>query len=294
MHSAVIAIPLLSAFTYALSAMHFKRAMHQNVGPWRICFVSNLVMGSGFALLWLLRAESGGMPSLWQPALAGILFFSGQVFNFLAIDRGDVSVATPLLGVKVFLVAVFTTLLLREQVPVSWWLASGMTFSAVWLLRGGTHALRKRILPSILFALLSSASFALSDILVQRFAPACGLNRFLPLMFAVNAGLSFFLIPLFKGSLLKLPPSTWRWLLPGAVLFALSALGVLWTIASYGQATAVNIAYSARGIFSVLIVWMAGAHFGNQERHLGRTEMFKRLFAAALIVAAITLVVCFN
>lgn len=294
MPPAVIAIPLLSAFTYALSAMLFKRAMHQNVGPWRICFVSNLVMGLGFALLWLWGTKSGGLPVLWQPALAGLLFFSGQVFNFLAIDRGDVSVATPLLGVKVFLVAVFSTLLLREPVPLAWWLASGLTFSAVWLLRGGTQALRKRILPSVFFALLSSASFALSDVLVQRYAPACGINGFLPPMFAVNAGLSFFLLPLFRGSLFRLPPSTWRWLLSGAVLFAISASAVLWTIASFGQATAVNIAYSARGVFSVLIVWWAGTHFGNHERHLGRAEMLKRLCAAALIVAAIALVVSFS
>lgn len=290
MNATLFAIPLLSALTYALSAAFFKRAMHQSVGPWRICFVSNIVLGLAFAPLWFQAANMQSSWGLWQPALAGFLFFLGQLFNFLAIDRGDVSVATPMLGIKVILVAAFTGLLLHETIPTAWWLASAITFLAVWMLRGESHADRKRILPSLVFAVLGSTAFALSDIAVQGFAPSLSKAPFLSVMFAVNAGLSLLLIPMFRGRLIGLPRSTWRWLLPGALLFAASAAGISWAIANFGSATAVNVVYSARGAFSVLLIWSCGNFFGISEQHAGHAVMVRRLGASLLLVAAIALV----
>ena len=41
---------------------------------------------------------------LWQPALIGGLFLAGQLFMLLAVERGDVSIAMPVLGIKVLIV----------------------------------------------------------------------------------------------------------------------------------------------------------------------------------------------
>jgi len=282
-------IPLLSAVVYATSAIFFKRALQLGVGPWRTCFVSNILMGIAFFPLWFLPADREVSWILWQPVLSGLLFFLGQFFNFLAIDRGDVSIATPVLGIKVFLVAVFTTFLLGETIPFSWWVASVLTFIAVWILRGNNAIDRRRILPVLLFAGLGSVSYALADIAVQRFATG-GQGRFLATMFAVNASLSITLIPFFRGGLLSMPISTWNWLLPGAALFAAAAIGVSWVIAVSGNATVVNVIYSARGVFSVLLIWRAGHWFRNTENQIGHAAMFKRLSAAFLIILSIALV----
>ena len=44
----------------------------------------------------------------WQPVLVALTFIAGQAFTFVALQRGDVSVATPMLGIKILLVALLT------------------------------------------------------------------------------------------------------------------------------------------------------------------------------------------
>ena len=48
-----------------------------------------------------------------------------------------------------------------------------------------------------------------------------------------------------------------------------------------GEATAVNVVYSARGLWSVIAVWTLGHLFGNDERGHGAGVMRARLLGAA-------------
>ena len=70
-----------------------KRAMAFGIGPWRITFFSNWAMGIVALPLFLFPVEASGGPWFY-PVLAAVTFFLGQVFTFLALSRGDVSVAT--------------------------------------------------------------------------------------------------------------------------------------------------------------------------------------------------------
>ncbi len=287
MATPTLLIPLLAALGYAICALCFKRAIQDGVGLWRICFVSNVVLGLGYSIFWNGQLPQG---SQWlAPLVAGGLFFLGQLLNFLAIERGDVSVATPLLGIKVFLVAVFTVLVLGDNVAIGLWVASGLLFFAIWMLRGKSPAARLRSQSAIVFAILGSTAFALADVTVQKYAPATGTPIFLPIMFWTNAVLSLPLISRFRGSLLAFSPSTGVWLMAGSILFATSAIGVTWTIATYGQAVAVNVAYATRGFFSVLVVWSIGHLAKNSEGSLGTPEMLRRLASAVLIIIALVL-----
>ncbi len=287
MPAPTLLIPLLAALGYSICALCFKRAVQEGVGLWRICFVSNIVMGVGFSVFWSGQLPQGAQ---WMPPLvAGSLFFLGQILNFLAIERGDVSVATPLLGVKVFLVAVFTVIVLAEKVSAGLWVASGLLFFAVWMLRGKSPSARLRSQSAIVFAILGSVAFALADVTVQKYAPSTGTSVFLPMMFWTNALLSIPLISRFRGSNFAFSRSTVSWLFGGAVLFAFSAIAVTWTIATYGQAVIVNVAYATRGFFSVIVVWSVGHLANNSERSLGTSEMLRRLVSAVLILIALFL-----
>gem|GEM_PF-4668141 len=55
----------------------------------------------------------------WQPAVTALLFFVAQVLVFLAITRGDVSVAAPVLGAKVIFVTCFAHCCSRMMFPGS-------------------------------------------------------------------------------------------------------------------------------------------------------------------------------
>jgi hypothetical protein len=61
-------------------------------------------------------------------------------------------------------------------------------------------------------------------------------------------------------------------------------------IAIYGNATMANVLYSARGLWSVVAVWLVGHWFGNRERHLAGDALVWRTVGATLLLAAIVIV----
>ena len=145
---------------------------------------------------------------------------------------------------------------------------------------------------TILCAALAALCFAVADVLVQRFAPAWGTGRYLPLMFGLVAVFSFGLIPVFSAPLRAIPSAAWRWLAPGAILLALQAVSMTYTLATHGRATAANILYSTRGLWSVLAIGLLGAWLGTAgEQKLPRAVFRRRLLGSALMLAAIALVV---
>jgi hypothetical protein len=81
------------------------------------------------------------------------------------------------------------------------------------------------------------------------------------------------------------------WLLPGAVLLAMQAAGMAFTLGTHGRATAANILYSTRGLWSVLAVGLLGAWLGTAgERKLPPEVFRRRLWGAGLMMAAVALV----
>lgn len=281
--------PLASSFAYVAAVLLLKRSAAFGVGLWRSTFIANAVTAVCFVPLWTLGGELPPWSEWWQPAFTAALFLVGQVATFLAI-RGDVSVATPVLGLKIILVALFSTLLLASPVPVQWWIAAVLSTLAITLLgrgRGGSGRAAGR---TAVLAGVAATAFALSDVLLQKWAPAWGPGRFLPLMFWLVQGYSFALVPLFREPLRTIPAAGWRWLLPGCLLLALQAVGIGYVLAAHGDATAVNIVYSVRGLWSVLAVWLVGHWFRNEEQHLGGRVLRRRLAGAVLMLVAIVLV----
>jgi drug/metabolite transporter (DMT)-like permease len=290
MNSWVLLFPLAAALGYALSALCLKRAMEEGAGVLRTGFVTNVMMGILFFPI-LLFAEGPLVEENWYaPLITAVFFFLGQIFTFLALRKGDVSVATPLMGSKVIFVAAISVILLPEPVPIAWWIAAMLAFWSVWLLRVGRPADKRRLVVSITFALLSAASFAVCDVLVQRFGAEWGFQRFVPLAFGLVAVFAVGFVPFFRDPLQTMTRAAWRWLVPGAVLLSLQALCIAYALSTYGSATAVNVVYSLRGIMSIVLVISVGSFFGNVEGSAGSAVMTRRLISGALIFIAVLLV----
>lgn len=285
----MLLLPLLSAFGYAIATLALKRGLWFGIGPWRTTFICNVTAGLLFLPLLALGGHFPGWEKLYQPILAGLLFFIGQTFTFLAIAKGDVSIVTPVLGLKSMLIAIITAVVLRDHIPLRWWIASALCVAALSLLSERTPARSKNIRATALLAFASACLFAITDVLVQQWAPAWGPGRFIPLMFGSLAAMSFVLIPFFSLPLRQIPPAGAPWLLGGAVLLAIQALGMAWAISTHGHATALNIAYNTRGIWTVLLVWVVGHWFSSEERNLGRGTLTRRMIGATLLVGAIAL-----
>ncbi|HEY8994849.1 MAG TPA: DMT family transporter [Lacunisphaera sp.] len=285
-------IPLACAFTYVVSAMMFKRAADLGVGVWRTTFVANWTVCLAFLPFWFVAGRPVVAPGLyWQPAVVASLFLLGQASIFLALKRGDVTVTTPVMGSKVIMVALFTTLLKAGDMPLRWWIGAGLSAAAVLLLHlGKSSGVRGRIGSTVFLAWLSATSYGLSDVLLQKWVPAWGFAAFAPVMFALVGLYSLVLIPFFSAPLRAMSAQAWRWVGGGSVLMALNNAGIVLAIGRWGGATAVNIVYSARGLVSIGAVWAVGHWFHSQEQHLEPSVLRLRLLGAALMLAAIVLV----
>jgi len=284
-----ILLPLCAALLYVVGALLVKRSGDFGVGVWRTAFISNLTS----ALIFQLLLPLGGtfhLELLWQPALVGVLFLLGQLLNYLALQRGDVSVATPVLGVKIILVALFTTLLLTQGVAAKLWAAAALSSIAIALLNRTGGAKHHHVLSTILYAGASATMFALFDVLVQKWSPAWGAGRFLPAMLGFVAAFSVVLIPFFHAPLTAVPRRAWPWLMGGCVFIGSQSLVFVMTIVKFHNATSANVIYSSRGLWSVVAVWAVGHWFANLERRHGARVLRWRLAGAALMMAAIALV----
>jgi drug/metabolite transporter (DMT)-like permease len=283
--------PLASSVAYVFAMLFFKRSGDWGVGVWRTAFVSNITIGFAFAPFWLLGGHDQPVTLLWQPLLVALLFLSGQIFSFLSLHYGDVSVGTPVMGLKIVLVALGSALLLPDPIPAIWWIAAALSTVAIVLLSRGDSRPRHSVGRTVFTAALGAASFALFDVLVQKWSPAWGVGRFLPITCGTLAVLSFGFVPFFKARLRAIPLHAWRWLGGGSLLLALQSSMFVYAIGAYGDATAMNIVYSSRGLWSVVAVRLIGHWFANEEQTLAPAILRSRLTGAFLILAAITLVV---
>jgi drug/metabolite transporter (DMT)-like permease len=287
--------PFIASVLYVAAALFLKRAQQLGAGVLRTTFVANLVVALVFAALLPLGGRGQPWTQLWQPALAAVLFIAGQTLSLLALSHGDVSVATPVLGAKTIFVAWFTTLLFATQLPWQLWCAAALSFVAIALLnRGpsvGTPTGRRRLGRTIVFSIVAASAYALFDVLVQKWSPAWGVGRFLPIVFGFSTAMSLAFIPFFREPLRAVPSAAWPLVAAGVLFMALQAFSLVAALAVFGDATAMNVVYGARGVWSVVAVWLVGHWFANTEAQLEGQVLRWRLAGAALMTAAIVLVV---
>lgn len=273
-----------------MSALVIKRASELGVGVWRTAFVANIVGALIFQPLWLL---GGNLPPelWWQPLVVGLLFTIGQWLSFTAIDRGDVSIVAPVLGLKILLVAILVTAFAGERLRWQLWAAAVLASLGIALLnQSGGRAAHHNVGRTILTAGLSAAVFAVFDVLVQQWAPAWGLGRFIPLVMGVSGVLSIAFVPRFRAPLSAIPRPAWPWLLIGSAALGAQSIMFVSTVAHWGHAAPANVLYSSRGLWTVLLVWAFGHWVKSREQQLGRRVLTWRLSGAFLMMSAIVLV----
>jgi drug/metabolite transporter (DMT)-like permease len=282
-------LPLAAAVVFVFGALFLKRASDLGAGAWRTAQIANYFTAAAAVALLPLGGTIPSSSMWWQPPFAALLFFAGQILSLLALNTGDVTVATPVLGLKIVLVAVLSTLLIGDPVGARLWTAAALSTTAIALLNlnpGHTH---RHIGTTILLAGLAAASYACFDVVVQKWSPAWGTGRFLPLVMGIAAVYS---IPLRRFDTSREPEGRpYRpWLLAGAACFAVQGLTFITSVSLYRHATTANILYSSRGLWSVIGVWTIGHWFTNREQHLGTRVLVSRFLGAILLLSAILMV----
>ncbi len=282
-------MPLIAAIVYTLSSLCLKRSSQAGIGPWRTTVVWNGILAVFSLPFWFLTDTQFNIQALLPSLFISFLFFLGQVFNCMAIYKGDVSVVTPIMGIKVVFVGILGSFLLTDEHSATVWLGTILATAAIFLMRGSGKAERKRLLPSIILGLVSALSFAAFDICMQRYGTSLGYAEIVSSIFSMTFVWSLMLIPLFKSPLTFVTKSTWGWLAVGGVLHNINAFILAFVLTTYGQATKVNIVYSSRAFWSILFVWLIGHWFMNEERKQGKKTLILRILGSCLLGAALIL-----
>jgi drug/metabolite transporter (DMT)-like permease len=285
-------LPLTSAVLYAVAALSLKVAFGRGVTTWAVLFYSNTVMGLVFLPLLFVGSSGWNPGSAPLALLSGFLFFLGQVGTFRSLQSGDVSIATPALAAKVVFVALLSLLVPGSRPDPDLWLAVILTMAGMVLLHRGPSRPASRPLLTLAWALMAALSFAAADIVVQIGAPAAGFTLFMPVMFGTVAVLS---LPLLWPHVLRrqtrtLQPGARIWLAAGVILLGLQAMGMASAIGLFGDATAVNVVYGSRGLWSLLLLALFAKTWGISDAIFDRGTLATRAIGCALILIAVTLV----
>ena len=299
-------LPLIAAIAFAAGSMVFKRAFAEGASLSHAVVVNNVVLGLLFLPLMALDPHPVPWDRLHLPFLTACTFVAGHLFNVAALRIGDVSVATPLLGVKVVFVALIARFAFGWPLSDGQLVAATLTSAGVLITGWTDFKPGRRTGWTTLLALGCAGAFAVTDVLIQTWASEFGILNFLSLLFAALAVESVLVLPLlgfnarpenrhlplFRQALgsLAAPPAAWRWIGLATALSAVQALLITGTIATWRDAAGVNVVYGTRGLWSLALVWWAGAWFGNTERReSGPRVLLARAVGGGLILLAVAL-----
>lgn len=289
---ALLALPAVAALGYVAAVLLLKRALVLGCTEAQVNLAANLVPAALFQLLWL-RGDAVHWGEVWRPLVATVTFLLGQVFTFRALRAGEVSVATPLLGTKVLLTAIWSALLFGQMIELRWWLGAAASTAGIVLITGATlRSLAPRLLQAdALCSLGAAASFGLTDVLVQHWAADLGVSAFIMVMFgAVGVASIFLFIPGHGRRIADVPSAAVSSLSGGSAILGIQALAMALALGLHGSATAVNVVYSSRAVWSVVLAWVLARRLGSPESRDTPAVMMRRLAGAILVFSAVVTV----
>jgi len=280
------------SLAYLFSRLFYEKSRKS---PLHLLAVSQLQMGA-FALLLF--------PFVWSDVhlsfgiilpLMGVTFFAmlGQISFFFTLKHFNPSQITPLLALKIVLLAFASIVILGKNISFLQWSSIVMCFGATFMLHfSGGHIPAK----TLVGVLVTCIGYALGDVFVTRLLQQLELigvaNPVLLGTCLVYATLGIFGIILAAFTWKDIRTfSVWKFALYFSIVFFVADVFLFTTFKLVGPVFG-NILQSTRGILSIIfakIVAMKGMHYLEEE--VGRAVMFRRLFAAFLFSAAIALYV---
>ncbi|MGI9473935.1 MAG: EamA family transporter [Rubripirellula sp.] len=283
-------LPLMASLLFVSGLILIKRASVAGVAPVTTLFCTNVASSIAFSFLWVLGGEKIDWGVIYQPMVIAVLFIAGLVFTFLAIERGDVSIATPIFGVKVVFVAVLLTFTGEQKLPPEVWYAAALATTGIaliqWTGRGHAH----HVWFTIIFALSAATCYATFDVLVQGWAPEWGAGRFLPIVYWIVGLASLLMIPWVDFSQLK-KPGVRGYLIAGSFLIAMQAICIVVAVGVFGDAARVNVVYALRGLWGVALAWIVAKIWGGAESEHSKSVMLTRVAGASVLTIAVILAI---
>ncbi len=217
-------------------------------------------------------------------------YLLGQFFLFSALIKSEPSRVSPLLGIKVIILALISFFFLHQYLSITQWAAVIICSFSVFLLSNSGKKIQRS---SFIFVLLACLGYCLADINIKALLDHFKhLELFHGAVFCTSlcyilcglAGIPFLLLHRNNAS-----RNTWLYSLPFALSWMLSMICLFSCFALVGIVFG-NILQSTRGIISIVFGYLI-AHLGfvRLETKITRTVFIKRILAALLMTASIVL-----
>ena len=296
--AAGIAVGFLAAFLQSCSYLVSARYVRLSGRPaWTLLPPSYLLMAPAAAAVVAatLPLSQGAIP--WRAALGpaswSVVFCLGaNAAMFQMLRSVDASLASPLLGLKVPMLAAFYTFALARPFTAAQWVAVGLVLAATAALALSGRRLGRA---GWGWLLATCAGFSLADWLIgETFAavepafPSFGPRAIFSLgfIYLVSGAAAALALPFCP----RLPRAGWRrWAAPyAAVWFA--AMAALYACFATCGIVLGNIVQNTRGLLSIALGWLvARAGRTDLEERVSRAVLARRVAAAALLLAAVAL-----
>lgn len=286
-----LGLALVSAFIYTFGSLFLKSAIERGATANQVNAYTNIVLAISVQPFWFFDRPHIPNADLWQPVVCGAIFFLGQICTFAALSRGDVSVATPLLGTKIILVTLYNAVFFGVAVGLRWWVAAVIASVAIaFIASGAPHTHRRAIGLTVVFSLIGASLYSFTDALIQHFGSGFDSVAFVPAAFGVTGLLTCASFAIWDRGAFFPSRAALPWLLGGGFLFSIQISGFFFAIVLTRDATAANMIYSTRSVWSVLAAWLGGHLLGLRDKEAGNRVMARRLCGALLLFAAILLI----
>jgi len=219
-----------------------------------------------------------------------LFYLAAQICFFLALRKAEASRLSPLLGSKIIILAIISVLFLDQTFTPLQWMGILFSFIAAVLLTGAGPRV-----PAMAIVLISITclGYCLSDIniavLIPHFEPEMGkipASIFSTALYFIVCGIVSLIILI---CLKKTPAAMWKDAIPFSIFWYTAMLCLFGCFGTVGIIFG-NILQSTRGIISVVLaafVSMMGFHLIEQK--VTRYVLIKRIFAAALMTAAVAI-----
>ncbi len=288
-----ILLGLAMALTQSISFLCVRLfVVRRHKGAMRLLVLGHVIMGvisaAALPLLWDRRAGAvGGF--IWPLVGASGFYLIGQASLIFALTRTDASRISPLLALKIVVLAVVTATVLDARLGPLQWGGVALSVAAAFVLNytGG-----RLPLPCIAAVALTCAAYALSDLNVQALVTALGaMGRArasllgVSMCYILTGAAALALLPWAGrgvwGELRYAAPFAISWLTAMVFLFACFAhVGVV-----FG-----NILQSTRGLISILLgAAVAAMGMEHLEQKHPRGVLVRRLIAAGMMCLAIAM-----
>jgi len=288
-----IVLGLAMAATQSVSLLFVRLfVVRRHKGPVRLLILGHVLMGAiaAAALPFLWDPRAGQLGTFIGPLLGAAGFYlAGQTCLVFALNRTDPSRVSPLLALKIVVLALVTAAALGRTYSPLQWAGVALSVGAAFVLNAAGGRLPRAC--TVLVA-LTCAAYAMSDLNVKALMDALGAVGRLR---ASLLGTSMCYVLTGLAALAMLPwagRGLWREMRYAApfALTWLTAMVLLFACFSFVGVVFGNILQSTRGLISIVLgARIAAMGMNHIERRHPRRVLFRRLAAAAMMSLAIAL-----